>query len=105
LFDQVAVAAVLGLMQPLAYEQPAVIAPGLQLRMVEAGHMLGSARIVLRIADREPARVVVFSGDVGPRGAPILNDPAQIPTADLVVHAQKAARVDTATKARYSWCR
>jgi metallo-beta-lactamase family protein len=85
LFDQAAVAAVLGLMQPLTYEQPAVIAPGLQIRMVEAGHILGSASIVLRIADREPARVVVFSGDVGPRGAPILNDPAQIPTADLVV--------------------
>jgi metallo-beta-lactamase family protein len=85
LFDQADVAAVLGLTRPLPYEQPTTLAPGLQIRMVEAGHILGSASIVMQIDEREHDRIVVFSGDLGPRGAPILNDPAEISKADMVV--------------------
>lgn len=85
LFDQADVAAVLGLMRPLPYEQPAALAPGLKGRMLEAGHILGSASVVLNIAGQGSDRVVVFSGDLGPRGAPILNDPARIAKADMVV--------------------
>ncbi|HEU5098192.1 MAG TPA: MBL fold metallo-hydrolase [Roseiflexaceae bacterium] len=85
LFGQADVAAVLGLTRPLPYEQPATIAPGVEIRMVEAGHILGSASVVMQIADRGAHRALVFSGDLGPRGAPILNDPARISQADLVV--------------------
>jgi metallo-beta-lactamase family protein len=53
--------------------------------MVEAGHILGSASIVMSITGQDRDHVVVFSGDLGPRGAPILNDPARVATADLVV--------------------
>jgi metallo-beta-lactamase family protein len=85
LFDAADAAAVIGLMQPLPYEQPATVAPDVRIRMVEAGHILGSASIVMSIAGQEQERVVVFSGDLGPRGAPILNDPARVARADLVV--------------------
>jgi metallo-beta-lactamase family protein len=85
LFDQSDAAAALALMRPLPYEQPITLAPGLQIRLVDAGHILGSASIVMNLTEQDHDRTVVFSGDLGPRGAPILNDPARIPKADVVV--------------------
>ncbi len=85
LFDETDVGAVLALLRPLPYDEPAVIAPGVTARLVEAGHILGSASVILTVAEQGRTQVAVFSGDLGPRGAPILNDPARIDTADVVV--------------------
>lgn len=86
LFDEADVAALLPLFRPLPLEQEAAIAPGVTLRFVEAGHILGSASVVLTVREGEATRTLVFSGDIGPRGTPILNDPAQLAlAADLVV--------------------
>ncbi|MDZ4742983.1 MAG: MBL fold metallo-hydrolase [Verrucomicrobiota bacterium] len=70
----------LTLFRPLEYKSPQQIAPGIVVRMREAGHMLGSASIEVR-AD---GKTVVFSGDLGPRGAAILQDPDPFECADLV---------------------
>jgi metallo-beta-lactamase family protein len=104
LFDEQDVAALLPLFRPLPLDQPAPIAPGVTLRFVEAGHILGSASVILTIAEAGAEHTLVFSGDIGPRGTPILNDPAQITVAaDLVVlestygdrdHRSLAATVD-----------
>ncbi|MBI1189907.1 MAG: MBL fold metallo-hydrolase [Tepidisphaera sp.] len=53
------------------------IAPGVKVRLVDSGHMLGSASIELRAADGPgtPERVIIFSGDIGPWGMPLLRDP------------------------------
>jgi metallo-beta-lactamase family protein len=85
LFDEHDVMAVQRLLRPLPYREQATIAPGVSLQFVEAGHILGSASAILTIEEDGRERVLVFSGDIGPRGAPILNDPAQIAAADLVV--------------------
>jgi metallo-beta-lactamase family protein len=66
------------------YDQLAAVAPGIQARFVEAGHILGSACIELTVRDGGRDRVVVFSGDVGQWGAPILRDPARLDRADVV---------------------
>lgn len=71
--------------RPLAYGQQRQIAPGISLRLSEAGHILGSASVELRIEDGGASRVLVFSGDIGPCGAPILRDPQRPALADLVV--------------------
>ncbi len=54
------------------------VAPGVRVRLVDSGHMLGSASIELRATDGpgKPERVIIFSGDIGPRGVPLLRDPA-----------------------------
>lgn len=72
------------LFQPVAYDQSVPVAPGIHARFVEAGHLLGSASIQLTIQERGRASTVVFSGDLGPRGAPILKDPADVSQANLV---------------------
>jgi metallo-beta-lactamase family protein len=72
--------------QRLGYGEAHEIAPGVMLRFFEAGHILGSASVELRIArdDAEPL-VIVFSGDVGAVDTPILRDPVTPPHADIVV--------------------
>jgi metallo-beta-lactamase family protein len=52
--------------------------------MVDAGHILGSASIEMTIQEDGRSRTVVFSGDLGPRGAPIHRDPTPFKHADLV---------------------
>lgn len=60
------------------------VAPGIEARFFEAGHMLGSASIQLRVQDSHDLRTIVFSGDLGPRGTPILRDSESIAEADVV---------------------
>lgn len=71
--------------RPLEYGRAETILPGVALRLHDAGHILGSAIAELTLSDGEQRRTLVFSGDLGHRGAPILRDPARLEQADLVV--------------------
>jgi metallo-beta-lactamase family protein len=71
-------------MRPVPYEKPVTVVPGLQARFVEAGHMLGSASIQLTVDEGGPKKTVVFSGDLGPKSAPILKEFEPFTRADLV---------------------
>jgi metallo-beta-lactamase family protein len=75
---------ILGHLRPVPYHAPVAVAPGVQARFVEAGHMLGSASIQLLVEEDGRRHTVVFSGDLGPRGAPILRDAEPFAQADLV---------------------
>jgi metallo-beta-lactamase family protein len=72
------------LFRRLRYEHPTPVAPGVRVRAVEAGHILGSASLELTVEDAGRQHVVVFSGDLGPRGAPLHRDPVPFKRADLV---------------------
>ena len=52
------------------------VVPGVRAQFVEAGHILGSASVVLEVTEGGETKRVVFSGDVGRNGLPILRDPA-----------------------------
>jgi metallo-beta-lactamase family protein len=84
LYSSADVERTLGLLKPVPYHDPVTVAPGLQARFVEAGHMLGSASIQLLADEGGARRTVVFSGDLGPKGAPILRDSEPFSQADLV---------------------
>lgn len=72
------------LLRPVPYQKPVSVAPGITARYVEAGHMLGSASIELQIEENGALRTIVFSGDLGPKGAPILRDAEPFAKADLL---------------------
>ena len=59
--------------------------PGLAVTFIEAGHILGSAQVVMDVPEPEGQRRVVFSGDLGRRGMPILRDPEFPERADFIV--------------------
>ena len=70
--------------KPGPYSQPVTVAPGIQAIWHEAGHMLGSASIQLIVDDDGKKKCVVFSGDLGPKNAPILKDYEPFKQADMV---------------------
>src|SRR6516162_1245215 len=71
-------------LKPVPYQKPVQVAPGIQAIWAESGHMLGSASIQLLVDEDGRQKRVVFSGDLGPRGALILRDFEPFRQADLV---------------------
>lgn len=69
----------------LEYGVSKEVAEGMTARLVDAGHMLGSSSIELTVEENGSRKILAFSGDIGPRGAPFLRDPQPIPHADVVV--------------------
>ncbi|MEN9727025.1 MAG: hypothetical protein RL434_1391 [Pseudomonadota bacterium] len=69
----------------LAYGEVREILPGVQLRLYDAGHILGSAIVELRLREQGQESVLVFSGDLGQPGADILHDPARVAEADVLL--------------------
>src|SRR6516225_2147902 len=72
------------LYKKLDYDKPTPLASGITVRAIEAGHMLGSVSLELTIEDERKKKVVIFSGDLGPRGAPLHRDYVPFQKADFV---------------------
>jgi metallo-beta-lactamase family protein len=87
LYTEADAAAVLPKFKPIEYGQELEVAPGVHATFHDAGHILGSAIIRLRVQDRadSPERVIVFSGDLGRESAPIVRDPTVETSADYVL--------------------
>jgi metallo-beta-lactamase family protein len=77
----------LGYFMTRGYNRPRRIAPGVTLTFKDAGHMLGSAIIILDIEDHDDNRAkrLVFSGDLGREGIPIIRDPEMLEGADILI--------------------
>ncbi len=84
LYDEADVERLLQLFKPMAYSETREIAPGITIRFEDAGHILGSASVEMTVEDQGQTRTIVFSGDIGPKGAPLLRDPTTFNQADLV---------------------
>ncbi|MBL8516943.1 MAG: MBL fold metallo-hydrolase [Betaproteobacteria bacterium] len=67
------------------YGEPFQPAPGVTCLFRDAGHILGSATVEVRIASDAGEHVLVFSGDIGQRGHPIVRDPEPVPYADTLL--------------------
>jgi metallo-beta-lactamase family protein len=67
------------------YGKALELAPGINATFHDAGHILGSACIYLELNERSERRAVLFSGDLGNAGRPLLRNPATPPKADVVV--------------------
>jgi metallo-beta-lactamase family protein len=70
---------------PVPYDQPVAINPDIQLRLSDAGHILGSAIVSLKLLEGGREYRLTFTGDLGRRGLPFLRDPSMVPAADLVI--------------------
>lgn len=72
---------VLTQLRPVGFDEPFSPAPGVTARFVNSGHILGAALVEVSIA----GRTVVFSGDLGRYGVPIMRDPDPVPSADVLL--------------------
>lgn len=66
------------------YGQPLELAPGVQATFLDAGHILGSASVLLELQEQSNRCRLLFSGDLGNAGRPLLCSPVASP-ADVVV--------------------
>jgi metallo-beta-lactamase family protein len=71
--------------RPVDYGRVFEAAPGIHGRFIEAGHILGSATVVLDLEEHGRSRRLVFSGDIGRSGLPILREPETARGADYVI--------------------
>ena len=86
LFTETDAFRVLANLQPVGFDRPVPVMPGVEVRFLQSGHLLGSAFAVLTIAGNGRAdRRIVFSGDLGRYDRPILPDPLPIDEADVLV--------------------
>jgi metallo-beta-lactamase family protein len=67
------------------FHQPQELAPGIRVTFLGAGHILGSASLLLELSERGQRRRLLFSGDLGPSSRVILRDPDPPPPVDVVV--------------------
>ncbi len=67
------------------YYQPIQVCPEVQVTFLDAGHILGSAQVVLDIDDGKHKLRVGFTGDLGRYGTPILRDPDPLPRCDVII--------------------
>jgi metallo-beta-lactamase family protein len=69
----------------VGYNRRVLIAPGVHCTFLDAGHILGSATILLEIEERDQHTRLLFSGDLGRKDMPILRDPAPAPAVDVLI--------------------
>ena len=67
------------------YGQIITINPDIKVRYNDAGHILGSAMLEIWVTENEKVYKIVFSGDIGVKGRPILKDPTIIEEADYLI--------------------
>jgi metallo-beta-lactamase family protein len=112
LFTTQEAARAMSMLQPVGYERPMPVVPGITVEFINAGHLLGSA--YARLTIEATGQVLLFSGDLGRFGRPVLPDPTRVDRADLLLvestygdraheaddHGSRLASIITRTAAR-----
>ena len=70
---------------PCKYGEDLSLSEEIQARYIDAGHLLGSASIEIRLTENNVAKTLVFSGDIGNKNQPLLRNPQYLQKADYVV--------------------
>ena len=68
-------------LQPVGYERPIPVVPGVEVEFINAGHLLGSAFARVRTDNQ----TILFGGDLGRYGRPVLPDPHSVEEADVLL--------------------
>lgn len=84
-YDEKDVETVISLLKPIPYHQPFQVAPGMEIIVDEAGHIMGSGSLKLVVKEAGKTKSVVFSGDLGPKEMPIVRDAEPFTDADMVI--------------------
>ncbi len=72
-------------LSPIKFHRWQEVYPGVRVRLHHAGHILGAAIVELQLEDDGEVKRVVFTGDLGRRNQPILNDPETMERCDVLI--------------------
>jgi len=81
LYTELDAARTLTQLQPVGYERPVPVVPGVEAEFLNAGHLLGSAYARMTVGDK----TMLFGGDLGRYDRPVLPDPAPVAEADVLL--------------------
>jgi metallo-beta-lactamase family protein len=81
LYTEADAARALSQLQPVGYERPMPVVEGVEVDFINAGHLLGSAYARVRFG----GRTILFGGDLGRYGRPVLPDPSPVAHADVLL--------------------
>lgn len=70
---------------PCGYNQRIDICDGISIKLIDAGHLLGSASIEITICENGTTKTLIFSGDLGNVDRPLIRNPQTPDGADIVV--------------------
>ncbi|MCC7042264.1 MAG: MBL fold metallo-hydrolase [Acidobacteria bacterium] len=73
----------MALLQPVGYNRPMPVMPGVEVEFVNAGHLLGSAYARVRL--QSEGKTVLFGGDLGRYDRPVMPDPDPVDHADVLL--------------------
>jgi metallo-beta-lactamase family protein len=71
--------------RPVSYEAPQPIGPGIQFAFHDAGHILGSALTEIHVQENGSPHRILFTGDLGRPGMPILRDPVVVHGTEILI--------------------
>ena len=100
-------AAACELMIPVDYNQVVKVCDEFQIKFVDAGHLLGSSSIEMKVTENGVSKTIIFSGDIGNINKPIIKDPETFKGADYVLiestygdrlHEERPDYIKTLTK-------
>jgi len=69
----------------VGYNRPTDIGRGIRVTFLDAGHILGSAMVLLESEERGRTTRLLFTGDLGQPKLPIVRDPTPMPPADYLM--------------------
>ena len=73
------------LLVPVDYDKTVSVCDEFQIKFVDAGHLLGSASIEVKVTEGNISKTIIFSGDIGNINKPIIKDPKVMDGADYVL--------------------
>jgi len=76
---------VLGMIETIDYGEKIRVGKGIELELLDAGHILGSASVEMRVREGGKWRTVIFSGDLGNSPSPIVKEIEQPRVGDVVL--------------------
>src|SRR6478672_8657733 len=82
LFTEADAARAMTLLQPVGYNRVVPVSPEITVEFLNAGHLLGSAFARVRIDNEQ--KTILFGGDLGRYGRPVLPDPTAVAEADIL---------------------
>lgn len=69
----------------IGYNRPFPINGNIELTFIPIGHLLGAAAAVLKINDNGIEKSIAFTGDIGRKNYPVLDDPQPLPPVNYIV--------------------
>jgi len=85
LYKQTDAIACMALFQGKNYDEWFQVVPGVKVKFIDAGHVLGAAMVIIDVEENGVTRHIAFSADIGRNSLPIIRDPAQMPDVELLI--------------------